>query len=361
MKGGGTVGKIGFPAYMEAAHTDWIGPNNLTTTLINVMETAFTNPGPSTGNPWENHALIDPATDLAKVDTTYDDLELNINGLDEKLDWKGIVDEAVTKVDTAGVLKDIDLSSIFVSIRSDTDLTVEAAISKALSMVESDLVDSLVDQFEKRSTKQKARLINRFNSTMADINAVQSSAFLFGTALIEAEHLNNVNNFQAQVNLELFRQGIDTYVRLIATDLESRIRTEVVNKTHRDQTLENGVQLMTRLLINKVDFKTKKTALLSELKRVKFLQQTEFELKDAALDHNFAQWDFEVFGHGIQILGGLGGGSFIPPTASPLASAISGGLSGAATGALAGSALGPPGAAIGAIIGAGLGVGASLS
>lgn len=331
---GGTSGKIGFPEHMEETHFTWMGhsgssgdPQSIDVTLPDVMNSALG----TGGNPWESHSITDPASDIADIKNRYDSVESSVDNLDKEADWKSIVDSAVQKVDEAGVLNEVDMSPLVDAARSSANTAIEKAIDNALKVIDGDIVESVVDQFEKKSNKQKNKILNRFNATMADVNAVQSSAYIFGMAIIEAEHLQQVDEFQSKTKLQLLSQNLQTFAQIYSNEIQSRLRAEILNKSNRDQLIESASQLMARMLIQNNQLKTWSVESLRDIKRIDIMATQEFEIKDADLDYKFARWDFEVFTNGVQALGGIGQGTYKPPEPSRVMSNIGFALSATAS------------------------------
>lgn len=361
MGGGGVSGKVNFPDYMKNVHKDWleVDPNGNTplntigTSIVDAMDVALG----AGGNPFDTVGLTDPQTKFTETKNRYNQYETVVDSLDEEIDWKSIIDTAVAKVDTVGVLKDIDFSSVALAAKNSTSDVFSDAVAAALTTIDEDIVANVVDQFERQSARQRTNSLNRFNSTMADINAVQSSAYLFGLALIESDHLRRVDDFQSQVNLQLLQQGTNNYAQIYSQELRDRLQSEIVSKTNRDSAVDRAVQTMTQVLINKVQFTDSSVRDLVEINRIESVGTTEFELKEIDLQHRFHTWDFEVFQSGMQVLAGMTGpaGSF-PDRPSTASSAIGGAFGGAAQGALVGAAEGTAfgpgvGTAIGAVLG----------
>lgn len=353
--GGGSSGRVEFPTYMEDTHQDWLGytstgvDDTVDVDLIAVMDNALG----MGGNPWEGHTLTDPATDLAAVQTRYSTYETLVDALDEETDWDSMIDNAVAKVDEAGVLVDVDFSTVVASARSGATTSLAAGIAAALDELDDAVIARAVQAYMNRGSVQKERAIGRFSSTMADMNAVNSSAFMFGLAIIEAQHMQDVDQYQAQIELQAYNNLVNNWVAMFRAELEQELRMEVTNKSSRETVLREGAQMMVQMLSNRVQSTANTAALLAETKRVGIVATQEYELADADLDYKFSQWDFEVFTRAANVLGSISGAAaYVPGQPSKTASAIGGALSGAAAGAGIGTAIAPGiGTAVGAAVG----------
>lgn len=360
MSGGGNSGEIGFPDHMEEVHKDWLGYDGSPTAISNNIVNAINNA--SLSAPYQGYEFTDPSTFIDEVDTEVGELQTKVNALDEEADYDSIVDNAVAKVDEAGVLEDVDTSSIVTAVSSEVDDELTNAIEKAVDAIDDDTLKDIVEEFDKRSQYSKARATRRFAGSMSAINAVQSSAFLFGMALIEAEHVQSVNEFNKELTHQAFQDTVRLHVDLYRQRLAQEIETEIRNKTNRDQMLQNSVQLTAQMLQGNVQFKQALSELLTEVKRIEIVAKQEYEAVQLDTDVSNAEWDAHlVADFGGQLLGAIGGGTRMPSKPSKAGSAIGGALSGAAAGAQVGSISATPfGTAAGAGLGFLGGLGAAL-
>ena len=119
------------------------------------------------GNPFSAAFSYDPSSDLLVIQDSVDTFQALVNALDPETDLPSHISIAVTGADTV-------ISTAF--------------------------IDADVDSFETMSAPAFARSLNRFTSGMADINAVQSSAFVFGMAQLENARLNEINSYRAKIS-----------------------------------------------------------------------------------------------------------------------------------------------------------------
>lgn len=117
--GGGSTGEVSFPAHMEEIHQDWLGYSggvtSITTDMISVMESALTT------NPLDSLSYADPASDISALETEYGEFETMVEALDDQADWQSIVDAAVSKIDSAGVLEEVDFATLISNALTSTD------------------------------------------------------------------------------------------------------------------------------------------------------------------------------------------------------------------------------------------------
>ncbi len=163
---------------------------------------------------------------------------------------------------------------------------------------------------------------------MRDINAVTSSAFAIGRAVIEDGQTRQVAKYSADLHMKAFS---DDALQLIALKLEYQ-----KNATHMG----------------------------AEIRRIGIVAKKEEREDNTEIAVADALWDLELFQYGGNFLASIGAATVQTGLSkgkpSKAASAIGGGLSGAAAGAMigakSGSAAGYWGAGIGAVVGAAAGL-----
>lgn len=262
--GGSSSGEIKYPDYMVGVHWQWLngtGTHNLDVdggqSITNAMNQAMTM------NPYGSNLPADPADEIAAMETIAD------------------------------------------AYSSQITIAADAA---ALAT----LMDKYEDWFADIAL---ASVYPRFEAGMRDINAVQSSAFVIGRALIEGQIAKQVDSMYER-NLPVFAQ---TRLAIAA---------------------EHG----------------KLAHLKTEQKRLEIIAETEYATRKA--DQLAAQrlWNLDVYKYGSNVLASIGSASVHTgqKSVSPGQSALGGAISGAAAGAMYASASGIGvgyGTAIGAVLG----------
>lgn len=277
--GGGGSGAVSYPTYMQDAHSDWLddsGGDTLTESMASVMEAAIGN------SPWTAQAAYDPDTDIAAILAS------------------GTTLQALVTLLSSGTTLDTLIADVLDESRIDDAVTEFAA------------------DLDARLTSE---VIPRFERGMQDINAVVSSAFVIGRALIEEGQDRQVAKYSADLHMKAFS---DDAIRVIQLKLE---------------------------------YQKVATSIIAELYRIKIVAKKEQNAVDMDVDDRDAKWDLEVFQYGANMLAGIGGGTgnTSKPGPSQVQSAIGGALSGAAAGAMVGSAVPGYGTAAGAVVGGVLG------
>jgi len=173
------------------------------------------------------------------------------------------------------------------------------------------------------------KVIPRFNAGMRDINAVQTSAFVIGRAIIEVDRNDKVDKFMADMRFQ--------------ADMK------------RDTLIQNAAAEMVRIYLQKAEFSRVIAAFTMDEKRIAIAAEHDEKTEIKALAADKARWPLEVYKYGANMLAGVGGGvtSSVPMDGNKTARIIGSGLSGAVAGAMVGSQISPggEGAGYGALIG----------
>jgi hypothetical protein len=282
--GGGASGKVSHSAYLETCHKDWLdhtGVDTIEKSITEVMDSAIGN------SPWTGLSAYNPDADIASYEVGITDFAAILAGLSDIVDWNAFYASATLALD--GV--------------ADVNIAADVAAYQAI------LDDNIA-----------ARVLPRFRRGMQDINAVVSSAFPIGEAIIEAFQARDVNKYAAALRLGLSDKRIQV------------------------------VEQMTNMMARRIGWTESYTRMLVESKRIKIVAKKEQTDQDAIIDEQDAKWDMEVFQYGGNLMAAIGGGTAIPNMAGKnrAASALGGAMSGAVAGGMIGSAAASTGAAAGA-------------
>uniref|UniRef100_A0A6M3IL21 Uncharacterized protein n=1 Tax=viral metagenome TaxID=1070528 RepID=A0A6M3IL21_9ZZZZ len=299
--GGGSSGVVGFPAYMETIHSDWLDKttvDSLTLSVTAAMEAAHG------GSPWAAAVAYDPDADITAYEAAVAGFDAMLAGITETTEWAALYTQAVASID--GIVEaEITADVVAFAAQLDDQITTVA--------------------------------LPRFQAGMRNINAVVSSAYVIGEAIIEGFRDRDVAKHS------------------------SMIRLNSVNDRGR-QYLEATNQLL-GFLMQKYAWEETYAKMEIEARRIKIVAKKEESQENLKIDESDATWDLEVFQYGANLLGSIGGGVLNPAgpkEPSTAQSMIGGALSGAAAGAMIGgmkgSIGGPAGAALGAVLGAASGL-----
>ena len=261
--GGGAAGKVDFPTYMKTAHNDWLdqtGTDTIESSMVDAMNAALGN------SPFTGAVAYDPDDDITAL-----------------LAYVSAYDLFVGTLGTS---------------TTDTIVAAEIAAFDA----------GLSDQLE-------AEAYPAFEAGMLSINAVMSSAFVMGRAIIEDGRARETAKYSAEVRARV-------------------------------------LQLLSEAQKNLAQFGV-------ESYRIKSVLKSEETTQNLKIDESDAKWDMEVFQHGSNLLASISGAAHpIPKSENNTArSAVGGALSGAAAGAMMGSVVPGIGTGVGAAIGGLMGIG----
>lgn len=293
--GGGASGKVSHSAYLETCHNDWLdhtGVDTIEKSITEVMDSAIGS------SPWTGKFAYNPDVAIADYEAGVTAFAALLAGLSDITDWNAFYANAALTIDGVG------------------DANIAADVAAYADVLDDDIA---------------ARVLPRFRRGMQDINAVVSSAFPIGEAIIEAFQARDVAKYAATLRSAL-----------------------------GDKRLQ-AVDQMMNMMARRIGWEESYVRLLVESKRIKIVAKKEQTDQDAVIDDADAKWDLEVFQYGGNLMASIGGGTAIPNMAkknvgmSTIGGGISGAVSGASIGASYGSSGGYIGAAVGAVVGAAAG------
>ena len=173
--GGSSSGRIDYPGYIKHVHSDWLAGitdptggadthDAIESSVTEVMNTALGS------SPFTGLSAYDPDTALAVMDAAVLAATVDFGTVITSRMY-GIVSSAVSVIDP---ITDFNDALVSVTNQVNTTLYSTAEVDADINAF-GDLVDDQID----------AVVLPRFRRGMQDINAVQSSAFVIGEALIE--------------------------------------------------------------------------------------------------------------------------------------------------------------------------------
>lgn len=142
-----------------------------------------------------------------------------------------IIDNASDKIETKidNLFREGHETSIEQSVQ-----VLARAIDEATSSITGDTIANATSAYETRRKQSFFDSMNRFTGGMADVNAVNSSSFIVGMAILERGFNNDVNKFDADLTIEnmqqmvsefmqTFRQSLNTYAQSHLQELSEYI------------------------------------------------------------------------------------------------------------------------------------------
>ena len=263
--GGGSSGAVSYPPYMMMSHLNTLG-GGTTVTISEVVNQKYNN------SPFKYHVTYDPTVPITRMQTQNDVYLSFVNNMVEYSYWPTLLAMSAAGIDD------------YVYDNASAD---NAALEYG-NQVDSDVTYSALP---------------RFRRGMQTINAVCSSAFVAGQALIEAEAIRNKCKFKSDLYLQNYRE--------------------------RTTAIPAGVEAMLKMIVMKSDsFMKVDTTLMEECRQtlVARVDQSERAIKYAEMN---SRWDLDLYTYWGNMLASIGSASVKTGTES-------GGGSGAMSGIMSG-------------------------
>ena len=304
--GGGSSGAVDYPSYLKAYHSTYLGKE--------VFELGPMAIAALSENPYLSAQGYNPAPALAEMVASADWLKQAVQalGTNDAEHWAEVFQAVAQAV--SETVDDLNLLGF------DAAEAVEAFDSQMTAVLES-------------------KTLPAFRAEMRSINAVQSTAFVIGEALLLANKDREVAKFAAEANMRAF-------------DVQIRLKAELA---------KSGVADVLTQAFKRIDAMQNSAHYSIEAQRLKIVSMKDYEEKETEYDVQSALWGLEVseyVNHGIASIAGAATTSSSKKS-NPTTSAIGGALVGAGIGGYmaAGTAVGGPmGAAIGGVVGLGAGL-----
>ena len=297
--GGSSSGEISYPDYMENKHEAWLDA------VAEAMTTAR-----SGASPYSGFVTADPTAVFGSITLQPYATLSDLQGFDLLARYEAFfAANAAHDIEVPGAMSDEDIATIVAAE-----------------------VDRLEDA---RDTK----ILPAFQAGMRDINAVVSSAFVLGKAIIDAEIVRDGAQLDAKLRIQNGNLALEA------------ARTKV----QQNQGNQESARQLASAEFESMRLITVLTAEIARIYTAARLDVDKTTVEFAAKDRLF---DLETFQYGSNVMAGISGGTaHVSPQGSTASNAIGGALSGAAAGAmLAGASGGAVGGPAGMAIGAGLGL-----
>ena len=304
--GGGAQGRVDYPDYMKTQHHMWL--NGGSAGGVGPAISTYIADGIA-HNPHNEHYVYDPSNEISTMWSRAGGLDNPLNCMDVSCQFNDIV-----------------------SYTKDNWLAL---------ITNPDEIDDVIDAFAQKFDEDiEGTVLPRFEAGMRDINAVQTSAFVIGRALIETSRNHDVAVFSG----------------------DTRMRARFDGVTNGIKAIHEAYSLELQALAHKLEYTRALSALMVETGRIVIVANKEYA--DGKIEERDARgkWPLDLYTYGGNMLASIGSASVQTGIKkNKTASAIGGGLSGAAMGASTGAQMGVSGggyygAAIGAVLGAAAGL-----
>jgi hypothetical protein len=313
--GGGGSGSVDFPEYLKQIQrnildgSDW--SEQIDTLNISIIEALNTS---ATNSPYVGTVSYDPDTVLQEGNVRLQATIDAINALNSAGDYAS----AITSATTSWPIETIPF---------DTGP-----------------IDADIESYDTLLTQQLDDIaLPKFKAGMQNINAVISSAYIVGEAILRGYKDRELIQYGAALRTKIHTQN---------NEVNGQLRIA------RTSQIQAGAGQIVAETLKKLDMISDMTRLSLDYNRIRIMAKKEELSEQLQFDEQDARWYMDSFQYFANVLASIQGGT--APTQgqkrpSQTMSALSGALSGAATGAAIGAPYGGYGALIGAVAGAGLG------
>ena len=216
-----------------------------------------------------------------------------------------------------------------------------------------------------RLSLQAGEIRGKFMSERREIDARFKLQFQEITSKFKIQHKDKQAEYQIQFNdftrqFKMQYQELTSRYKIQFQELTARYKTQFAEitaryKQQRQVHIQAASMHMLSELMKKNDLEAEVTRYTLESNRLRIIAKSEQSQENLLILEHDRKWDLEVFQYGTAVLGGIGGGAFIPQKKSRAVSALAGALSGTVAGAIAGSIIPGVGTVTGAAAGAVLG------
>ncbi len=226
-----------------------------------------------------------------------------------------------------------------------------AAIDDTLDdeLLETDRIDTAVNEYSNQLQADiEEKTLPAFEAGMRDINAVMSSAFLIGEALIFAEKDRNVAKFRADLMLAQWSDRNKALINVATFLTESDIKMFGADLSF--------AEMAGKFWIQGVEYKRLITDKIIDVLRMKIVAKKEENDERLRRYVEYAKWPLAMSQYAASMLGSAGGGHAVPESTggggTSVSSVLGGVMAGASIGAMFNSEIGGAwGSAIGGVMG----------
>lgn len=302
---------IQYAAYVQSWHSTWLAD------VDSYVDSAMAN------NPYTSAAAYDPDTD---IDGMLAALNAFCNAIlsfhDSELDITAVSTAFANAKLVTSFVPAIQLATNVSAVKSMLDNTLldSAAVSAAVSaygaMVHADV---------------ESRALPTFEAGMRDINAVMSSAFVIGEALIAAEEARNVAKFTSDLQLAQWSDRNKILANMSITLLDAQFKVMQANM--------QLAEMLGKFFIQGVEYKRALTQALVDALRMKIVAKKEETDENLRIQAARRKWNLELTQYAASMLGSAGGGHAVPQgtgerSGSTVSSVLGGVMAGASIGAM---------------------------
>ena len=367
--GGGSAGAVSYPAYIETAHSDLYDHTTADSPTFSMIDTL--NAATTAGAPWASEDAYDPDDDINVFEAAVYAFSAILAGVDWTGNWERIF-KLVS--DEIGIPPSFTLDDMEVDDMEVDDMDTVDGIDPAYIVAD---VDAHADQIDDEIT---TKVLPRFRRGMQDIDAVVSSSFTLGEAIIEgfrdrdiAKHSSALRlaaaTKNADIELEVARANLSKDLEVAKSNMTKDVEVGKANLTKNTTMNEldlrswleyqrlylSSVDVVMKAMFQRLSAEENNAKLMVEAMRIKIVAKKEETQVNLGIAEKNALWDIELFAYAGNLLAAPAGGTFVPDKASGPSTAQSV-LGGALSGAAAGSLVPGVGTVAGGVLGAAMGL-----
>lgn len=161
--------------------------------------------------------------------------------------YRVLIAAATNALRDCNLPREVNLSAVLQKAATDADRNLRAALKVVKKYMDGDLLAEVTSQYEARRETTYQQQLSSFSGQMSDLNAVNSSAFLFGQAILKSEQMREVAEFDANLSLSQFQQGLALWIQEHTAALSAGIQSEDANSRNHTAIINASLELMASL------------------------------------------------------------------------------------------------------------------
>jgi len=299
--GGSAAGTIEYPEYIRIIHGGMLAhylasddQDGFVYSMTDLINAAIATESPYTDGDRPSGAIAyDPDVDIDELDVQYAKLQAAADSVGSDV-WSTYLSSVLAKADDGSTFPAIDFLS-------NITTAMDSAVTACLDALIQEPIDDAVDAYSSSQESQFLKSVSRFTSGMADINAVQSSSFAMGLAILESDYNADVARFASNLKVETFRN-------LLIPTIQAHVQAELNRAGYRDTFVTAGVSALMDLLKLKVSSLTSASGLLSALKQLVITSKQYQQAYNLEVDVREATYDIDLYQHMGNLLAAAPGG-----------------------------------------------------
>ena len=267
-----------------------------------IIEYGLTDVG---GNPYTGVSSYNPDIDFSEIDTALSELNSDLDNINPSTDWGNIVDVADAKFDEDMEYYDVDTMVDFVisRARSVGNEVLMDAVNAVITNLRDELVSSALNDLRNRQRNEHSRAVNKFVAPMADVNAVNSSAFAIGMAILEKDYEDRIAEIDTQYTLPMSRELFNGFLSVFVEQLKEHVAyykdTMKARLLYDDTSVRAMIDLTRLKTLSDIDF----VKTYVDAKKSRVIAKTEEYERNLAIDVEEGRWDLSLLTEASNILG----------------------------------------------------------